>query len=338
MNLLLITQAVDDQDPVLGFFPAWIAEFSNYYAEVSVICLRKGVYNLPDNVRVYSLGKERGVGRFAYIATFFKLIFSKRREYDTVFVHMNPIYLVLGGWVWRLLGKSIALWYTHKHVDWKLRIGTMFAHRVFSASKESFRLLTPKLRITGHGIDTGQFSPGTDRIPSVQKRLMTTGRVSATKHIHTMIQLVAHLPKDSVQLTIIGVPVTAADRLYQHKLEQEVQERGIAASVEWLGAKTQPQIAALLRGADLYLNFSATGSMDKGVLEAMSSGIAVLSTNEAFAESADVYLDRSRPIEELVSAVQGALDGHLVGRRREWVMQQHSLQALIPRLVQLMQD
>lgn len=333
MNLLLITQAVDDQDPVLGFFTTWIAEFSKHCERVIVICLRTGSYQLPKNVQVYSLGKERGASRFAYIATFFRLILSKRHEYDTVFVHMNPIYLVLGGLVWRLLGKNIALWYTHKHVDWKLRLGVAFAHRVFSASKESFRLATPKLRITGHGIDTALFSPGADRVPSAQKRLITTGRISSTKQIHAMIGMVARLPKGSVHLTIVGVPVTPADQLYYQALEREVRDKGLAESIEWVGAKSQREIADLLRAADLYLNLSSTGSLDKGVLEAMSSGVAVFSTNEAFAESADIYLDRSRPLEEGVTAIQNALDRHQVGARREWVIQHHSLQELIPRLV-----
>jgi glycosyltransferase involved in cell wall biosynthesis len=333
MNLLLITQAVDDRDPVLGFFTAWIAEFSKNCERVIVICLRAGSHQLPKNVQVYSLGKERGASKFTYVATFFRLILSKRREYDAVFVHMNPIYLVLGGLVWRLLGKSIALWYTHKHVDWKLRLGVAFAHRVFSASVESFRLTTPKLRITGHGIDTALFSPGTDRRLNAQKRLITTGRVSSTKQIHAMIEIVARLPKGSAHLTIVGVPATPADRLYHQALVHEVRDKGLAESVEWVGAKSQHEIADLLRAADLYLNLSSTGSMDKGVLEAMSTGVAVFSTNEAFAESADIYIDRSRSLEERVAAIQCALDHHQLGARRAWVMRHHSLQELIPRLV-----
>src|SRR3989338_7648361 len=58
MKLLIITQKVNQEDSVLGFFHSWIREFASRFEEVTVICLEKGVYNLPENVEVFSLGKE----------------------------------------------------------------------------------------------------------------------------------------------------------------------------------------------------------------------------------------------------------------------------------------
>lgn len=335
MKLLLITQAVDAQDPVLGFFTAWIAEFSKHCERVTVMCLRQGQSQLPQNVQVYSLGKERGVAKWVYLKTFFQLVFSKRHEYDLVFVHMNPIYLVLGGWMWRALRKRIVLWYTHKHVDWKLRLGVLFAHRVFSASRESFRLATSKLVITGHGIDTTIFAPASAPAKRQKKRLITTGRVASVKNIHKMLEVVSQLPPETFVLTIVGAPATSADERYYKGLQQGVRERGLAQCVEWAGAKTQEEIAQLLREADIYLNFSDTGSMDKGVLEAMASGVAVLSTNEAFAASADVFVASSQPVSELARELKRMLDQDMVGTKRDWVIRHHGLKELIPRLIRL---
>ena len=122
MKLLIITQKVDDHDDVLGFFVRWIEEFAKHAEKVTVICLQKGEYNLPHNVSVLSLGKETGKSRFTYFVRFFRYIWKLRSDYDTVFVHMNPIYVLLGGVFWKLWFKKIALWYTHKRVDLKLRI------------------------------------------------------------------------------------------------------------------------------------------------------------------------------------------------------------------------
>jgi len=58
MKLLIVTQTIDSNDPVLGFFVRWVEEFSKQCEEVTVICLQKGEYELPKNVRVFSLGKE----------------------------------------------------------------------------------------------------------------------------------------------------------------------------------------------------------------------------------------------------------------------------------------
>src|SRR3989344_6741688 len=57
MRLLIVTQKVDKNDPVLGFFHRWIEKFAKNFERVTVICLGKGEYNLPANVKVLSLGK-----------------------------------------------------------------------------------------------------------------------------------------------------------------------------------------------------------------------------------------------------------------------------------------
>ena len=58
MRLLICTQTVDLNDPVLGFFHGWIAAFSRHCESVHVICLKEGRHSLPANVFVHSLGKH----------------------------------------------------------------------------------------------------------------------------------------------------------------------------------------------------------------------------------------------------------------------------------------
>jgi len=42
MKLLIVTQKVDINDDVLGFFHDWIKEFAKNCEKVTVICLGKG--------------------------------------------------------------------------------------------------------------------------------------------------------------------------------------------------------------------------------------------------------------------------------------------------------
>lgn len=72
MRLLVVTQAVDKQDPVLGFFHRWLEEFAKHADQLIVICLREGTHSLPSNVRIYSLGKENGGDESTHICAPFQ--------------------------------------------------------------------------------------------------------------------------------------------------------------------------------------------------------------------------------------------------------------------------
>ena len=76
MKLLIITQAVDKNNPVLGFFVRWIEEFAKHFELVTIICLEKGEYELPGNVKVLSLGKEEKKSKFRYLINFYKYIWQ----------------------------------------------------------------------------------------------------------------------------------------------------------------------------------------------------------------------------------------------------------------------
>ena len=90
MKLLIITQKVDINDDVLGFFHRWLEEFAKHCEKITVICLEMGEYKLPENVKVLSLGKEDRVSKLKYIWRFYKYIWQEQKNYDKVFVHMNP--------------------------------------------------------------------------------------------------------------------------------------------------------------------------------------------------------------------------------------------------------
>src|SRR3989344_1078070 len=157
MKLLILTQKIDINDNVLGFFHRWVEKLAEHCEKVTVICLQKGEYRLPGNVRVLSLGKPAQgwsasggdvrhwvFNRIKYILKFYKYIFRERKSYDSIFVHMNPEYVILGGLFWCLWNKKIVLWYTHKAVNWKLKLAEKIVNKIFTASEESFRLPSKK--------------------------------------------------------------------------------------------------------------------------------------------------------------------------------------------------
>ena len=138
MKLLIITQKVDKNDSVLGFFHGWIVEFAKHCEKLTVICLYKGEYDLPENVKVLSLGKETGRSRLKYVFRFYKYIWKYRKDYDNVFVHMNHIYVVLGGTFWKILNKKIILWYNHISGSVSLNIALFFVNYICFTSPFSY--------------------------------------------------------------------------------------------------------------------------------------------------------------------------------------------------------
>ena len=61
MKLLIITQKIDKNDDLLGIYHKWVKKIAAKCESVRVICLYKGEYDLPDNVKVFSLGKEKKI-------------------------------------------------------------------------------------------------------------------------------------------------------------------------------------------------------------------------------------------------------------------------------------
>lgn len=283
MKLLVITQVIDNQHPILGFFHAWVIELAKQCESIEVICLQEGTHAFPSNVRVHSLGKEVGKGRVIYVWRFFSLLWSLRHSYDNVFVHMNQIYVILGAPVWRLLGKKIGLWYAHGTVSSSLKIATVLADIIFTSTPEGFRIPTKKRVIVGQGIDTTLFSTA-QKLTTNTKRLVTVGRISSSKNIDTLLRACAHL-KDTGTLfhfRIVGVATTDAERRYETEVRKLASQLQLEDSIEWTGAVSHRELPPILQQSDIFIHDGATNSLDKALLEAALCGCIVMSSNPAY--------------------------------------------------------
>lgn len=338
MRLLICTQAADSTDPILGFFHRWIEEFAKHCDEVIVVAQRTGTYAFPKNVKVFSLGKEKGFSRPKQILEFFKIIWSEKDTYDAVFVHMSPEYILAGGVLWRLWMKKIMLWYTHKDVSMRLRAATYLADIVATASKESFRLASDKVRVVGHGIDTELFHPGIPT-PGVGIRILTVGRMSATKRIMEMLAVLdeLHAREKSFSATFVGKPMTAEDLSYTKRFEKALAEKPYREKVVMRESVSREQIPALFSQADIFLNFSTTGSLDKAVLEAMAMEVPPVTSNEAFRTMLEphglwIYSTEPHIVAETIDHALKQDDSVGLQLRNE-VVEHHSLVKLIPTIL-----
>lgn len=345
MKLLITTQVVDKQHSVLGFFHGWIAKFAAQFDHVHVIALQVGEYDLPENVSVYSLGKERGTGRIGYITAFYRLVWRLRREYDVVFVHMNPEYVVLAGGLWRAMNKRIGFWYVHRSVTPALILAEKLTHQVFTAAKESFRIPSKKVHILGHGIDTMQFLCKDEH--TAGRRIISVGRITPIKQLETLIEAAAILQKkqpNAFTVVLVGAPATPSDDAYLAHLQQQVSNLGLDGIVQFLGAVPFACVVKEYCASDLSVNLCPTGGLDKAVLESMSCGLPSMVSNEAFIPLLGPYQDLllfphadAEVLSEKIIALFG-LDMQHIGRTlQKEIRTHHSVDARVQDIVAALQ-
>lgn len=337
-NLLIITQKVDVHDQLLGFFVPWLHEFAKRYAQVTVLCLEAGEYALPENVRVISLGKDRGASRLSILFHFYRWIISHRSEYDAVFVHMNPVWVVVGGIPWHAMHKKVALWYTHKAVTLKLRLAAHGADIIFTASPESFRLKSSKVVVTGHGIDTNLFRPDTSgHLPGLT--LLSVGRIAPVKNYEMLVQAVRILQQEGrdPSVTLIGEPALAQDIEYEKRLKDLIQGLGVASHFRFLGKISNKDLVPYYQSNAIFVHLSKTGSLDKAILEAMACGMKVVSCNDAsrrFLPSSAIFSEHDT--QSLIVAIRNAAEEPASPTLRHYVVEHHNLDKLISAISSLL--
>ena len=285
MKLLMITRKVDKDDGLAGFTFNWVKKLAQYVDKLEVICLEAGnTQGLPENVTIHSLGKEHGKNRWREFWRFHKYGKKLVPQVDGVFAHQNPEYGILISFWTKIYKKKLIAWYTHKSVGWKLKLLNKKADIMVTASQESFRLPSNKLKVLHHGIDTDIFSYKS-KFEHDELNLLSVSRISATKKIDLMIDLVAGLKNKinkNIILKIIGTPTLSKDKKYLQDLKKQIKKLKLENNIEFLGSVANDQTPKFYQEADIFLNFSTTGSLDKTVLESMSCGTIVLVGNEAF--------------------------------------------------------
>jgi glycosyltransferase involved in cell wall biosynthesis len=305
MKLLIITQKVDKNDPVLGFFHNWLSKLASKFESITVICLQAGIYDLPSNVKVFSLGKEnilntqyknnafqknyrvRNFYKLTFVFKFFRYIWHFRSEYDAVFVHMNPEYIVLGGLFWKMTKKKIVLWYTHRQRNLKLRIAEYFADMVLTSSKFSFTLSSHKVRVVGHGIDVDMFTSIGKKENINQQTLLHIGRITRIKNCHILIEALKILNSElgqSFDLKFIGDTIYQKDKVYKQYLVNLIEKYDLSRAVRFEGAVVPEVLPSFYSGAFATVNLAPSGGVDKSVLESFIAGTPCFVSNLAFEE------------------------------------------------------
>lgn len=338
-KLLIITQKVDKNDPVLGFFHAWLLEFSKKYEKITVICLAKGEYDLPINIKILSLGKENKISRLNYIINFYKYIWQERANYNQVFVHMNPEYLVLAGCFWRCWGKRIGFWYNHAKGSIKAKLAIKLAHKVFYTSSYAFTARYQKSQAMPVGIATDIFKINKFKPTYKSFRLLSLGRISPVKDLEILVAATNILAKENFDflLDIYGT-APVRDEYYYQKIREQAGSLVASGKIVFHQAAAYDKTPDIYNSHDLFINLTPSGSFDKTILEAMACGTLVLICNKSLHDDlSDNFLFKEHEAIDLarkIKAISFLSRQQYQDKFRQYVLEKHSLAILISRLQQ----
>jgi glycosyltransferase involved in cell wall biosynthesis len=338
MRLLIITQKVSREDPVLGFFHRWILEFAKHFSVVTVMCLEKGAYQLPGHVTVLSLGKEEKASRLQYLIRFYSYILRESKNYDAVFVHMNQEYILLAGWLWKLMGKRIYMWRNH-HAGSKLTdMAAFFCDKIFCTSKFSYTTKYRNTLLMPVGIDTDVFAP--DPASRPPQSILSLGRIAPSKKIHVLIEALHVLHTKNIEFTAsIYGDAGAGNHEYYASLVNRVNEVGLAGQVTFYRGITNDEAVSVYNAHEIFVNLSSSGMFDKTIFEAMMCGALSISTNDNLKDEIDDRLViRGDSVESVAAKLEAALampreeKDALSVQTREYAIRKHSLSLLGQRL------
>ncbi|MEO0563513.1 MAG: glycosyltransferase, partial [Chloroflexota bacterium] len=237
MRVLMLAIRYDTDDWATGFIPDWATRLAAELDHLDVLALEVGkVGTLPDNLHVYSMGREDGLGRAATLARFYWQAARLIPRTDAIFVHMIPRYALLAAPLAIPLGKSMTLWYTHRNASNDLRRALPLVRRVVTAVGSSFPLETDKLQALGHGVDTAVYTPQPNTPLASPPEVLHVARLQAIKGQDVLIAAMRDVP--DARAVIVGDVPAGEDDGYAARLralanplgEQVVFTGGLAAA------------------------------------------------------------------------------------------------------------
>jgi|Deesub1362A_J573_1020465.scaffolds.fasta_scaffold00550_19 glycosyltransferase involved in cell wall biosynthesis len=351
MRLLLFNLATDADDPILGFATRWVAALAKEVDFIHVVTMRAGRIAVPKNVRVYSVGKERGYNEFRRAWEFYRHLFRilKTDKVDVAFSHMIPIFTIMAAPVLKAKDIPIVTWYAHPHLSWKLKLAHRLSDRIVTSLPTAYPYKRDKLVVIGQGIDTDLFAPNGTK-PDEPPMILCVGRLSPVKDHPTLIQATALLCKrwrKPFQVVILGSAPDSQGKAYVEAIHQLVEDLGLKGIARFEAAVPNHELPQWYRRCTIHVNLTPSGFGDKVALEAMSCARPCLVANEGFRHTlgkyADLLLFRYGDAEDLARRLQRILSLREGERQqigvylRERIVQHHSLSKLSERLLQVFQ-
>jgi glycosyltransferase involved in cell wall biosynthesis len=175
--------------------------------------------------------------------------------------------------------------------------------------KERALLFMPSVSIDviPNGVELDRFFPAETAEKSKVLRLLTVGRLSVTKRIEMLLDTVEILHRTAckLHLTVVG------GGQMERQLRKFVTERELTDVIEITGRMDSEKMPEVYRQNDIFISASMQEGMSNAMLEAMSSGLPIVTTRcEGLAELIDgngIIVEHDN-IEDIAKAVKRLAD------------------------------
>ena len=151
------------------------------------------------------------------------------------------------------------------------------------------------IKIIANGINTEKFHP-TEQINTKELKLITVGRLSPSKRFDLLLKSISQLKNKHLKLTIVG---GGSEEKYLKTLTAKLNLESI---VSFTGRITTENMPQTYNNHNIYISTSSSEGMSNAMLEAMASGLAVISlevegTQELLDDNAILLKNDSSPKE-----------------------------------------
>jgi glycosyltransferase involved in cell wall biosynthesis len=342
-RILVFNLATDLDHPVLGFTSYWIRALADQVGQIDVLTMQAGKIDLPKNVRVYSVGKERGFSKARRAVEFYKLLsrLLSQGPVDGCFSHMITIFSVMAAPVLKMKGIPLVTWYAHPSLTPTLKWAHFCSDRMVTSLPRAYPYRADKLSVIGQGIDTLAFAPDPAVVPE-DNVVLCVGRISPVKDHLTLVRALTLIP-GNVQLRILGATTSREDETYRGEILRQAQQLGVSDRVI-LGQPVPPdELPRHFQRCAVHVNLTPAGFGDKVAWEAMACGRPCLVANTDFEETLGRYSGellfkvqdpvdlaaKLRALLEMSSGERACIGEYLRGR----VQELHSLPRLASRVI-----
>lgn len=353
LRLLMTTQIIDSDHPILGFAHTWVAKIAERIDELHVICRLVGRNSLPSNVRLYRLIQNTETSKLTKFIRFQKYAapLLLMRQVDCVFVHQTEINALLAAPYAKPMGIPIVIFKAHGlSLRPSLRIATRLVDRVLTSEARAFPIETTKKLVIGQGIDIECFRKRKEAVLSQNiKKIISVGRYSPIKGYEVLIEACAILVSRGhldFRFAIYGADHYQGCREYFDKLRYMIHRLRIEQFFELHGPIPYSAVAAIYESAYLVVHPSEAISLDKVVLEVMACERLVLTSTELFHSvlgenlSRDLMFEKNNAV-ELADKIEWAMSLSentylaITKELRQLVIESHSVDHLADRIVEV---
>lgn len=183
-----------------------------------------------------------------------------------------------------LRGSDVPGRHSRLQLDYKLLAGPM--RRIWKRSaglvacstglrERAWRFLpAAPIAVIPNGVDLDRFRPAENLRPAGPWRLLTVGRLTVTKRMESLAGVVLQLGQAGIEVRL----TVAGGGALEEKFRQLVAECGLNGRIDITGRQEPDLMPELYRRHDLFVSATMQEGMSNAMLEAMASGLPLVTT------------------------------------------------------------